>query len=126
MRSTKVATHMTEFLLCFRSCVGYSKYLMAPFISAVCQYFLNTHHIPSMVLGTENEAVTKTWPCPHRAYGLMEATGIYTVIGWGVHWEGQGTVGAGKGELAIYPGTQSVLCSTFQVRRRSSEGDPRR
>lgn len=23
MRSAKVATHMTEFLLCFRSCVGY-------------------------------------------------------------------------------------------------------
>lgn len=75
MRRAKVATHVTEFLLYFRSCVGYTKYLMPPFISAVHQYFLNTHHTPSMVPGTRHEAVTNPWPCPHRVYGLVGELG---------------------------------------------------
>lgn len=71
--------HTTEFLLCFKSCVGYSQYLMPPFICAVHQYFLNTHHIRSVVPGTGHTAVTETWHCPHRACGLAEETGMYVV-----------------------------------------------
>lgn len=77
--------------------MGYYKYLMPPFTSAVRK------HLPGTVPGTRHAAVIKTGPCPHGAYGLTEETGIYATVGWGVHWEGWGVVGAGKGQLAIHP-----------------------
>lgn len=98
MRRTKVAAHTIEFLLCFRWCVGCSKYLMSPFTAATHRPFPSSYCTPGRFPGTGHGAVTKTWRCPHRACGLAEETGARSVRRQGVlgkHW---GLGGAGEGE----------------------------